>query len=510
MSFCVSSTSFSKHNDEGIPGEIVLTRTNGEKVYFERSGKSRNKLAVFIPPQYNLGEMIKEQPVWALQTNIAVQLRQLDQEYQVSMKEVQRLYELEKLNVLNYAVQKGKENDQLYAAVSMEMLGNYKRLKEQIESKAAILESAGERFKIMIDWLQKTKENELLEVARMMEFESEYILERVKACETKWDCFLSNVEKKSEDVSMKIADTLKKKHISIWREKESGGLDKHAIVEGIVDSEVFVIILTADYFTKPDCIFEYCVAVVAGRPVITVAECDSSGGGRPIVSLKFNEFFKHILNQEAIEFRRNDWKAFTFKLCGKIKSTIKINKKKRKGILKSSKTSTVSVGPEVEGWNMKKICSNLLVHADRVTMTSQVDGKYLTGVGTKEFENGRQSFDIEIMKAEKVSLIIVGVVSKRFGIRPDQCLGKLGLESWAYSRMGTVSCGRGWDVYAFHQGYGEGDIITITLDFNDNTVEFFKNGKALGVAFKNLTSPVYPAVSLKGKGTSVRLTLTKK
>jgi len=507
MSLCVSSTSFSKHNEEGIPGQIVLTLNSGERVYFERSGNEslRNKLASFRQPKHDSEEKIEEQAFWALQTTIDHQLHSLDQEYQESMKEAQRLYDLEKLNILNYAVQKGKENDQLYTFVSKEILGNYMRSKKHIESRAAILQTPEERLQIVVDWLQKTEESELLEAAQMIEFESEYILERVNAHKSKWDCFLSIVNKKSADVGRKIADTLKRKSISIWRDKEPARLDKHAMIDGIVGSEVFVIILTADYFRRPHCVFQYCVAVLAGRPVIPVAECDSRSGGSPIGSFEFNELFKqNILNWEVIEIHMSDWKAFTLKLSERIKSTIKLNEV---GAMKASEPSTVS---EVDGWNMNKICSNLLVHADRVTMTSQIGGKYLTGVATKEFEIGRQSFDIEIIKAGKVSLIIVGVVSKKFGIRPDQCLGKLGLESWAYSRMGTVSCGRGWDVYAFHQAYGEGDIITVTLDFDDKTVEFFKNGKALGIAFKNLTSPVYPAVSLKGKGTSVRLMLVKK
>jgi len=506
------STRFCKHNEEGIPGEIVMTLETGEKIYYERSGNeslsTRNKLASFSQPKHDLAEQMEEQAFWALQTNFDLQLRSLDQEHQTSMKEAQSLYDLEKLNILNYAVQKGQENDQLYTSVSTEMIRNYTSLKKHIECKAVILQTPEEKVNIMIDWLQKTEESELLEAAQMIEFESEYILERVNVRESKWDCFLSNVNKESGDVGRKIADALEKKRISIWRDKEPVRLEKHAMIEGIVDSEVFVIILTPDYFRRPHCVFEYCVAVLAGRSVIIVAECDSHSVGTPIGSFKSKELFKHnILNQEVIEINRSDWKAFTLKLSERIQSTIKFNAIKSVGALKASEHSTMSVVPEVGGWNTNKICSNLLVHADRVTMTSQIGGKYLTGVGTKEFEIGRQSFDIEIIKAEKVSLIIVGVASKKFGIRQDQCLGKLGLESWAYSRMGTVSCGSGWDVYAFHQVYGEGDIITITLDFDDKTVEFFKNGKALGIAFKNLTPPVYPAVSLKGKGTSVRLIL---
>jgi hypothetical protein len=43
------------------------------------------------------------------------------------------------------------------------------------------------------------------------------------------------------------------------------------------------------------------------------------------------------------------------------------------------------------------------------------------------------------------------------------------------------------------------DVIGIFLDFDKSQVEFFKNGTSQGVAFDNLTGPVFAGVSLTAK-----------
>lgn len=52
-----------------------------------------------------------------------------------------------------------------------------------------------------------------------------------------------------------------------------------------------------------------------------------------------------------------------------------------------------------------------------------------------------------------------------------------------------------------------GDVIAVQLDFNQCTIEFFKNGVSQGVAFTNLTGTVFAAVSLTATGASARLNI---
>lgn len=41
------------------------------------------------------------------------------------------------------------------------------------------------------------------------------------------------------------------------------------------------------------------------------------------------------------------------------------------------------------------------------------------------------------------------------------------------------------------------------MDFDNLTLEFFKNGSSQGIAFTQLAGPVYPAVSLTAKNASI-------
>jgi hypothetical protein len=51
-----------------------------------------------------------------------------------------------------------------------------------------------------------------------------------------------------------------------------------------------------------------------------------------------------------------------------------------------------------------------------------------------------------------------------------------------------------------------GDIIGVTLNFNDNTIEFFKNSVSQGVAFTfSNPGPFYAAISITATGSMARL-----
>jgi len=99
---------------------------------------------------------------------------------------------------------------------------------------------------------------------------------------------------------------------------------------------------------------------------------------------------------------------------------------------------------------------------------------------------------------------IVGVVPHSFtcsGNRQWVGAGK----SWGYIGGTGGKCYHQAASLPYGVGYGENDVIGCELDFDLNTVEFFHNGISQGVAFDNLTGPVYAAVSLTATNSSVRL-----
>jgi len=498
MVLFVDKTCVFKRDQMGIPGEVILEMSNGEKITFKRSDQdnsnAKSKLASFIQPEYKLSEEKLDEQTFDfedLRTNLALQLRSLDEEYKSSVDEADQLYLLEKTEIEDFAEKRGNEIEQLYKSISKNMLRSYKGLKKEIDTKAERLGRPEVMLKVMLDCLRKTDVSELIEAAQMLELESKYILERLKSSEIKWDCFLSHVQKESADVCRNIAEKLQKSGLSVWLDKNAERLDKHGMVDGIVNSKIFVIFLTTKYFQRPYCIFEYCVAIMTGTSVITVAESDPRYGGGPIGSFQFHKLFKHILNHEVIDVHRSYWNAFTLKLQERIKST-----------LNSSQIDNMG---EEALWDIQKITINLGILADKCTVISNSDNFWQTAVGTQQLQYGRQRFAVEIINKGSME---IGVVPPTFEIKESYNIGNHG--GWAYAHIGTIKgIGSTWNAYAGKEKYGIGDVITVEVDFNKTTITFFKNGKSLGVAFDNVTSPVYPAITIFGNA-SVRLMSAKK
>ena len=57
---------------------------------------------------------------------------------------------------------------------------------------------------------------------------------------------------------------------------------------------------------------------------------------------------------------------------------------------------------------------------------------------------------------------------------------------------------------SYSEPYSTGDLIGCYLDFDAGTIEFFKNGIPMGIAYTNLVGPVHAGVSLTGAGAKVR------
>jgi len=63
---------------------------------------------------------------------------------------------------------------------------------------------------------------------------------------------------------------------------------------------------------------------------------------------------------------------------------------------------------------------------------------------------------------------------------------------------------------AYGDAYGEGDTIRVDVDLTKRTISFSKNGNSIGVAFRNVRGPVYPAVSFTATDAQIRIVALKK
>lgn len=501
MGVQVTNAGMYEHNESGIPGVVILTFDNGERISYNRSSEGSsipgNRLIDFTKPKFHLiEEENNENSFEAMQANLEAQLCSLDKQYKAASEKAELLYLLDKTSIEDVFERRRSANEQLYSSLSKQMLGGYESLKKEINDKSESLKDPVKRFKMMTQWLRGTKVTELLQAAQLMELSGDYILERVKSPERKWDCFLSHAQKDSADICRSIKDSLETKGISTWLDKCADNTDNNGMVDGIVNSNSFVLVLTKDYFKRRYCVFEYCVAAVACKPLITVTETDQRYGGQPITSFALSGLFKHVQKNE-LEIHRTYWESFISKLHERIEET---------------KPDTI--GSTVEGgWNSWTICPHLMLHQDQFTITNKEPNhsnhSFHCAVGKLEFREGRHRFAVEVIEASSYFAwkVAIGVVPQSSDDKEVHCVGWR--NGWGYI-AGTGKkfhkSENSWEK-SYGEKYGSGDTITVELDFDDKSIIFYKNGKFQGLAFKNLTSPVYPAVSICGTDTTVRLKL---
>jgi len=316
------------YDERSIPRVVTLTFTNGDICSYVKSGIEQanpigrnNKLANFTPRRYDLrNQKMGEKTFEAIFKNCEAKLAALDRHYKSNFEEAEQLYteEIENIRALYDA------NEQLWGRLSKGMYREYYNFKKQIYSRIEALKVPEERLRTMVQWLRDTKVGGLLNAAEMLESEASYITQRIHSPQMKHDIFLSYyAQRHSTDATRNIKESLEKKGINIWFDKSVKRLDKHGIIDGIVDSRLFTIFLTREYFKRPHCLFEYCIAAVLGKKVITVYEPKPSHGGGPIKSFKLPELFKHIMNHELLELSRTYWEYFITILHLRIKKTAK-------------------------------------------------------------------------------------------------------------------------------------------------------------------------------------------
>jgi len=181
------------------------------------------------------------------------------------------------------------------------------KIKSQIEG----LKAPAKKIETIIKCIRATNVGELLEAAKMLESNAQYIIKKVGSPKVIFDVFLSCVRKNSKE----ITDSLRKKGMKVCFEESSVELDNQGTIDGIVDSSSFVIILTNNYFQKPSFVFQYLVSIVAGKSVLPVYELNPRYDGGFLESLELPKLFQHILEGESLQVNRTDWEAFITTLC---------------------------------------------------------------------------------------------------------------------------------------------------------------------------------------------------
>jgi len=326
MSVLVANIAMDGYNELCIPETIHIKFTNGEAAGYKRSGEgisSTGQLSNFKRPKYEIEEKVQETSFDSYGARISAQQRSLEDQYRAAVEVAESLFLKQRGSIRSAFEQRLRATDQLHAKLSKEMLGDYQILKKEMDKQLEALKDPDTRLKMMTGWLRLTGEPELIQAAEMLEREKDYILKKIQSPARKWDSFLSHYQKESADVCRNMKDHCKTMGLSLWYDKSVDRIDMRGMTDGVIESSLFTIVLTKEYFKRPFCVYEYCIAVVAGKPVITVFEFDTRYGGGPLETFKLNELFKHILDHEVISINREYWDGFIAKFHSRIVKTLR-------------------------------------------------------------------------------------------------------------------------------------------------------------------------------------------
>jgi len=162
-------------------------------------------------------------------------------------------------------------------------------------------------------------------------------------------------------------------------------------------------------------------------------------------------------------------------------------------------------------WESDTISSGLQLDETQTKVTHKGStSTWQSVIGCNFFNGGVHSWDIKV-ENNLSNWLFIGVANKSWRGYLDQSSGYAGqgVDSWSYGSNPGWGKTYGHTNTAYGTPYQTGDVITISLDFNDGTLSFAKNGENYGVAFTGINEEVAPVATLYHAGDSVSISWNK-
>jgi len=321
MKASVTDISIEKWNEEGVPELVKLKFSSGKRVvysfvkdrevYFTKP--TNLDLEEFHPPNFDacIAE-VDEIASKDAASRIKAQLKALEDVYSEAMEGAESLYfkNVEKLRTVYE--ERTTICDRLFNNQSATMSEEYRAKKEQLFKELRDEIRKEEKLYWMSTLLRDSKKEAMVEAANLLHKNSEYLIERLANENSMWTAFLSHVQEDMCEVSGMIKESLVENDVSVItfdgeEDEESLG---HCVIDCLVDSSVFIMVLSNSFFTSPYCIYQYCVAQVIGRPIVAIADHISENSDDGEEGLSLSPKFLQMLESEPVKLRRDNWNGF--------------------------------------------------------------------------------------------------------------------------------------------------------------------------------------------------------
>ncbi|PKC12257.1 SPRY-domain-containing protein [Rhizophagus irregularis] len=159
-------------------------------------------------------------------------------------------------------------------------------------------------------------------------------------------------------------------------------------------------------------------------------------------------------------------------------------------------------------WNVDDKCTHLSVDPDKLRVNyigsgkNDIDAAAIRANHPMPPQCGLFYFEVDVISKGKDGFIGIGFCSK---IVPLNRLPGWENDSWGYhGDDGHSFCCSGTGK-PYGPTFTTGDTIGCCLNFRDGTAFYTKNGKHLGIAFRDLKGDLYPSIGLRTQGESVEV-----
>jgi len=169
--------------------------------------------------------------------------------------------------------------------------------------------------------LQSTEHDETKSAISLLTEQKPYILElmgkSIGNSRDNYDAFLSHSQKDSSDLCRSIYLALGIKKAAVWYDKSADRVDGRGMVDGIFNSNEFILVMVKDYFNRPYCIFEWLVAMAFRKPITVLLENDARFGGISIEGISHEVpkiYSDSMVKHEIITINREYFDTFIDKV----------------------------------------------------------------------------------------------------------------------------------------------------------------------------------------------------
>jgi hypothetical protein len=143
---------------------------------------------------------------------------------------------------------------------------------------------------------------------------------------------------------------------------------------------------------------------------------------------------------------------------------------------------------------------DIRVSEDGLTASYGNDDTWSTVLGNRAFSSGVTHWNIRI-NSSSTAYIFVGAATSAADL--SSFLGGCG-HGWGFIGEQALYHNRE-KVKVYGESFSSGDIVGVTLDLNQGTISFSRNGKSMGVAFEKVYGELYPAAAFYNVGQELEI-----